>query len=469
MSERPTTGERERKATAPPAAHGAQASRQPPLDGVEPSAGNVLHWGRGRLRQVLPRVVGRCMSYSALPEFDEALMSAVSRFYGVDVDVATAETDILEDDFERVRFFPWFLWDYPIPPSAGAPQVMHDDMAHHTIGSRFLTEAELSGFERALVTALTRSALAFIEVSSVERDEGALSVVELSRGEPLAVYDPSLAAELSAGQIALVRLIRFDEETGPVVGLDAAIDAIYAVLPHETRPMVEMELDRLLGGEREPLTVLKTHAPELLDFAEHVLSTLTEPPSPLNPDHEPVVLCQTVLGHEAARALEPALRGGAGPFKAESPVLWTWREDERVVGVIAAEGARLKVMASSRERFARVRGWLDSVRCGVAPLHSETTLEVAGPLWLASGTRPTWLIDQDVMRCALRELPRWLSRWPDEPHPAVGGKTPRSLLATPDGHGAVARLIERTRPVAGEAAGCLDEWLARSLAPVHLA
>ena len=497
MSERPTHGDRERKAphSSIPANGSLMAAGRPLVPVVpgpassaesadapqtfvaqEPAAseGQVIHWGRRRLRQALPKVVSRCMSFSASPEFDEALTSAVSRFYGVDVDVATAETDILEDDYERVRFFPWFLWDFPLPPRLGS--LVHDEPSFVTVGSRFLEVAELTAFEREVLVALTRSSLAFIEVLSVDPVNGALVVLDLASQTRLEVYDPSLANELEVGLVALVRLIGFtpahrDGHTDDH-GVDAAIDAIYAVLPHETRPLVELELERILAGEREPLTVLKTHAPELLDFAEHVLSTLTEPPAPLNADREPLVLCHTIVPRGREPGLVALLEAPGSPFSRASqngPSAWLWREDERVVAIIAERetGAnrgerRLVAMASSRERLVRLYAWLERVGEPVPVMHAEATLDAAGEEWLATGARPAWLLDPDVAANTHKALARWIVRWPDQPHPAIGGRTPRHLAREPGGHELVARLIERARNIAGDEARALEDWLLRT-------
>lgn len=491
MSERPTHGDRERKAPHSPAS-GSPTGRPvvPVVAGPVPAAeiadphepastdGQVIHWGRRRLRQALPKVVARCMSFSASPEFDDALTSAVSRFYGVDVDVATAETDILEDDYERVRFFPWFLWDYPLPPKLGS--LVHDEPSFVTVGSRFLEHAELTTFEREVLVALTQSSLAFVELLSADTQSGALVVLDLASQTRLEVYDPSLASELEVGLVALVRLIRFGHsarEGRPADhGVDAAIDAIYAVLPHETRPLVELELERLLSGEREPLTVLKTHAPELLDFAEHVLSTLTEPPAPLNADREPLVLCHTLVPRGREGDVVALLEAPGSPFlRTPQPGenAWLWREDDRVVGLIAERPGRLDApssgreprllaMASSRERFARLQTWLERAGEPLPAMRAEATLDAAGQGWLASGAPPAWLLDPDVASSTRQALSRWILRWPDQPHPAIGGRTPRHLAREPGGHELVARLIDRARAVAGDEARALEDWLLRT-------
>ena len=73
---------------------------------------NVLWWEHGRLRQCMPLLECRAMAYTAKPRFDDALVGAARDFYGLEMDVASVELEILEDDSQRLRFLPWFIWDW---------------------------------------------------------------------------------------------------------------------------------------------------------------------------------------------------------------------------------------------------------------------------------------------------------------------------------------------------------------------
>ena len=111
----------------------------------------VLSWELARLRQSMPGLVRRAMSFSALPCFDGDLIAAVRDYYGLEMDVAAAEAEILEDDDERIRFFPWFLWDWQ--PENGGP----------THGKRFLEDEPHAAHERRLIEALNTSYVGFYE------------------------------------------------------------------------------------------------------------------------------------------------------------------------------------------------------------------------------------------------------------------------------------------------------------------
>lgn len=428
-------------------------------------AAAVLSWAEGRLRLTLPKVVGRCMSFSAATCFDDALLAAVQRFYGVEVDVATAETEILEDDFERVRFFPWFLWDFELPDDG------------RSVGERFRDEAELDAFEQSLVDALLSSSVTFIEVLGVRPADQALDARDLHDGELLELRDPGLSKDLAPGQLALVRLVR--EPSSRVTAAQggpqamALVDAIYAVLPCDARAMVEDEMTRLVSGERDTLRVLKARGPELLDFAEHVLTVLTAQPTLINGEGEPIVLCRKVVTGAAAQSLGAMLQTIHGATTVEGlagfsvdpvhPRSYRFIEGDRLIGWLRPRDERFRggetgawfLETSARERLERLEKVLVKAGADLPPLHVEEDLACAATQWLARGETDRWLEDPEVASAFRRGLGEWLAGWADTPHPALGKKSPREAMADPEGEVAVERLLQRVKQVAG------DEALAR--------
>ena len=87
-----------------------------PQSGAPEARVPVISYDVCRLRQMLPRVVSSCMAYSSLACFDDELVKGVLEFYGLELDIATAEAEILDIECERVRFYPWFLWDWRTHP-----------------------------------------------------------------------------------------------------------------------------------------------------------------------------------------------------------------------------------------------------------------------------------------------------------------------------------------------------------------
>ncbi len=75
-----------------------------PCLGADESPVLVISYDICRLRQMLPRTVSACMSYSSMTCFDDELVKGVLEFYGLELDIATAEAAILDVECERVRF-----------------------------------------------------------------------------------------------------------------------------------------------------------------------------------------------------------------------------------------------------------------------------------------------------------------------------------------------------------------------------
>ena len=219
--------------------------------------------------------------------------------------------------------------------------------------------------------------------------------------------------------------------------------------------MVEAELAHMMVGldANGMARLMKERAPELLDFAEHVLHKLTEPPTFLNVDDEPVVLCRTFIA-DAQGASANALPGAtASLFIGSGNGRAVWDEDGRTIGWMRSSSGGWIVESSSRERFARVTEALGHLGVRLPALHSEEELARAVAQWLAMGECEAWLTDPEVERAFRGQLGESLAQWPDQPHPALGRRTPREVKGEPGGDLVVARLLQRVRKVAGEAAG----------------
>jgi len=417
----------------------------------EPRGAIVIAWEEARLKAIMPRVVSRAMSYSAMACFDEALIASVQRFYGLDVDVATAETEVLEDDIERVRFFPWFLWDFTFE-GAGAAGV--------TVGRRFLAEGDLTPVERRVLVALCDTVVDFWEVTAIVG--GGLVVRSLALGERARIDDEVLARELVPGQVLQGRLVvippEAEDEAAQASLPVALIDAIYAVLPAATRAQVEAELLSVAGaleefGSERMRERLKQHAPELIDFAEYLLESAGEAAVVANADGETMVLCSTIvpLGH--ALALEAALVSGELDFRATSGDTWVYEDDGKPIGFVTHDAIRGRwiVGAPSRERLARMCGRLRDAGLATAGLHAEETLERAATSWIETGVAgPHLNADPEVRRA----FEGWVGgRWIDTPNAWLGDASPRVAARDEALRPALAGLVARLEAILGRPVG----------------
>ena len=390
---------------------------------------NVLSYERGRLRQALPKVVGRCMSFSAMTCFDPSLVAAVFRFYGLEVDVATAETEILEDESERVRFFPWFLWDW------------RPDDEPDTVGERFMRESDLSDWEIRLAEGLCRSYVGFYEV--LGREGVTVHLLDLATQEVLLVPDEALAADVADNQIVQARLVRFGGADDAV----AMVDAVYAALPPEARAAVKLELESVLGEAPRRDLLLKSFAPELLDFADHLIDSLGQPPVAENTDGESLSLVLGAVRGAGASALLAALDARPEGVVELEPGLHVVRDVERTLGFIdARDPQRLWLGANSLARHEALDGWAAAVSGGAARcgLKSVEDFGRAVQRWAERGGGGLWLTADAEVRAAVGDwFAAWARHWADMPLAALGERTPREAVRDAAGRTLVEKMLAR--------------------------
>jgi hypothetical protein len=334
------------------------------------------------------------MSFSALPCFDGDLIAAVRDYYGLEMDVAAAEAEILEDDDERIRFFPWFLWDWQ--PQDGGP----------TLGKRFLDDEPHAPHERRLIEGLNASYVGFYEAVD---DATSVGVVlrEIATHDTIHLFDEGLDGELRAGQILQCRLVNVHATDAEHV----LIDAVYAVLPSEAREVIEAEIATLptdLGGIAK---AFKCYTAEFLEVAEQLLERLAVPPEPRNADGGPMVLCQSLLRGEAARQVEGCLSAGSSSFVPLTDDLWRWNQEGKPAGFVHRRpGGAIALGAPSAQHLAALETVVTDVSGARIPsLKSLTDFVVAAEGWAThGGGGDAWLLALPEVRDATRV---WATRW----------------------------------------------------------
>jgi hypothetical protein len=424
MSEQTPRGDVPREPDARP--EGPDISPRPP-------SVNVLSWEVGRLRQSLPLIVGRCMAFSAMTRFDEDLISAVREFYGLELDVATAEAEILEDEDERVRFFPWFLWDWRTEP--GLP----------TIGERFLSEGDHAPHEERLLDALCQSCVGFYEALEDATPVG-VRLRDMATGDVLQVEDEGLAGDLFAGHILQARLVGVEGEgPRPLV----LVDAVYACLPPEAATAVRVELESFDDGSADVVDSLKSYVAEMLHFADHLLESLARPPEALNGDGQPLVLCQSTVKAPPSWVARQALDGAPDRFRASGDGLWAFTPPEgggATLGFIdAREAGRVVLAANSPARLDALGGaFTDATGITRPGLHSVQDFDAAVERWAERGGGDIWLaLDPDVQRAVQQWLQSWARTWLDMPPPFLDDRTPREAVREGDGRRRVEAMLTR--------------------------
>jgi hypothetical protein len=345
------------------------------------------------LRQSLPTLVRRAMSFSALPCFDVDLIAAVRDYYGLEMDVAAAEAEILEDDDERIRFFPWFLWDWK--PADG----------RSSLGQRFLDEETHAPHERRLIEALSTSYVGFYEAKGDATASG-VQLRNLATDEVVHLFDEGLEGELYGGQIVQCRLVRVQSSDAEYV----LIDAVYAVLPCEARDALDAELATLpqeVGGES---SAFKRYTAEFLEVAEQLLETLACPPEPRNSDGALMVLCQSLLVGDEASQIAVCLESGGGHFEPLTEGLWRWNQDGQPAGFLhRRQGGAITLGAPSTRHLEALEKVVTDVSGARVPaLKSLTDFVIAAEGWAEHGGGDPWFLALPEVRDATRA---WASRW----------------------------------------------------------
>ncbi len=374
--------------TAPAASCIVESQTEP----LSPATASVLCWEQARMRHSLPVLVRRAMRFTAQAEFDAPLIDAVKDYYGLDMDVATAESEILEDDDERIRFFPWFLWDWR-PADGGA-----------TVGERFLAAGGLARYERRVVEALCASYVGFYQAAG-DATEAGVSLRDLATGEVLWLADEGLQGDLHADEILQARLVRVAGATAPVV----LIDAVYAVLPAKARAAVERELDGLPLDLGPVQRLLELYAAEMLEFAEHLLERLAQPPVALNADGDRLVLCQSTVRGVAARRCEEAIRASAC-FTPVLAGLWRWSPDGAPRGFVRrCRDGRLLLGATCADRLEAMEGEISQLSgVELPPMRSMTDFATEAERWTEGTGSEPWLRTLPDVAEAMRS---WVDAW----------------------------------------------------------
>ena len=391
------------------------------------AGGLVLSLELTRLRQALPLVVRRAMGFTARHKFDDLLLMAVRHYYGLDLDLCGVEHEILDDDDERIRFLPWFLWDWR--SSSDEP----------TVGEQFLVTCEHTTLDERLLQGLCDSYVGYFLALETATRNG-VWLQDMATGRRLHVADEGLDGELFDGQVLQARLV--EVESGG--SQHFLIDAVYAILPAQARTSVESEMRALITPGCDPVVEMKDAANELIEFSEHLLESLSRPPRMNSPESGPLLLCQTaVRGTDTVELIEAARSSERLKLEPVGDRVFVWTEGEVALGFVAEEGpGRWAFGALSRERFDELRTLVDPDGELPMPLVSLTDVEAVAERWITQGGGERWLSLFPQVEGAVRQwVECWTLGWADRPVISLGHRTPREAVRRSEGRRQVERLV----------------------------
>lgn len=366
----------------------------------------TVDFERLRLRALLASLHDEVLDYSLDRRFSRTLERAARRAYGNEPRPSALLTELMENDVERERFFPWAIWD-----------VRHDRGG--SIGARFLAEhgGDLSEAERGLAALFLASHVAFYEV--VASDVPGVRVRDVASGREIVVSDSGAASgPLVTGSVVFARLLEGATFT--------RFERVLVVLSPARFAQVQQRLPKL---PRTPVAWRRAY-PDLIQLLDEVREAGVEITTA---EGETIVPCVAVFRHRARGAVAAALREarvvcGAG----EGWLAVGDAAEAQPLGVATVHGRRLHVTCATVERSGRVRDLLEA-RLGAHEVSWVTTifsnLDFVAIEMLETLRLPEPQVHDPALATALCQVvPEFLAEWWDVPNARLNGATPREVL-----------------------------------------
>ena len=433
-----------------------------------------------RLSEAHDRLVGRLLPYATRTFGEEAIRVAMHEF----MLWPEPADEIGEETLDRVGplFWPWFLfnWEYdpkdvelelPGPEGRTAAELYAEER-----GSR------LDPLERRLIECVNRTPYSFWEVLHVDKGKG-MRLQDVFKGTQIDVQERSGSEYVQPGDLLYGRAVPVDG-VGMLLGLGPTI------VPPGRKPDI-IRLRRKLRRGRSSVTDDTLHEwdIEIRDLYLHIDHSLHSRPKLCNTDGEPIEfhrliyevssaeeafekLCGLCVTATAEELRADAKRDDTGRMvRAEFP--WDRQGhnispglSNTVLGHIVIAERRLTAEANSARRAEALRSKIDARLGGRAHFKMDEIQAVDSMmkerrgvgLEQKSSADHDELMQHPEVREQVSEIIRghWES-WITQKIPALGGKTPKQAVKSPDGREAVEALLkdaERDRgqdPVTAEA------------------
>ena len=324
----------------------------------------------------------------------------------------------------------------------------------------------LNRLERTLLAHINREPYSFWEVLKVDRGKR-MWLKDVVEGSSIEVQERLGSEHVEQGDLLFGRAVTVDG-VGMLVGL-API-----VIPPRSKPHI-IRLRNHLGGDDRPITrdTLGMWDIEIRDLYFQIDRSLFSPPRVTNTDGDPIEfhrliydvppleetfekLCDLCATREPRELRRDALLDKEGKIiRIEIP--WSRRGhtlspemDDTIVGRIVLNGPRLMAEVNSARRAETLRGAIDArlgdgARFRLDEIQDAASLiddRWAGSIKVETPTEENEFMEDPAIQERLSEMVsgHW-ERWVDEKIPALGGKTPRQAVQSPDGREAVEALL----------------------------
>lgn len=348
------------------------------------------------------------------------------------------------DESSRMIFDSWRFYDW----------IGEDEDS--TVASHYLAVAALTGSVDPAVIELIRAAnaepISAFQVKSLRPGRG-LFIHDLLSGRERFVADRTLSQGVPPHAVVVGRLLSL-----------GSITIFDAVAPHPLPPdyadvligWFEEDAERRIPVAAAQLRLLASTVLEAYADALHELfEARHERPILHNTSGDLVVLCKETWAIQGAsraavveqlRSLGLTSNGGAGV----APLVLSWfagrehQDPEMVLGHVTVTDEEVVLETNSHERRDRLKTELERALAGL--VNHTDSLENS-PEELVDSEKPAPSLPEDVVPPEVaRELmasflSNYYGQWPDEPLPALRGRTPRQAVKTRAGRAEVEAII----------------------------
>ncbi|ART68354.1 hypothetical protein BTO20_06975 [Mycobacterium dioxanotrophicus] len=274
------------------------------------------------------------------------------------------------------------------------------------------------------------------EVEHVNRGLG-FTVRDLRTGDTHEVQEKSGSRQLKAGQLICARVL----PAGDTMQLFGGMEPVAL---HERDALIE-----LLDAEPDPT--------ELVAF----LSRRFAPPTMVNTDGDPIVMCRATVKADDVAGLQTALDDRYHRSADQDLPQWyehiTTHGMNRIGASLTLDGEMLTVDTNSERRMARVLAALKQLDPELQVVEEvRRPLDDFDDVAALAAHMPAQDADSPEVAAALEDFIRdYETKWLDQPIPALNGHTPRQAADDPTRRGDLIKLLD-SFPVDGAARGGMD-------------
>lgn len=375
-------------------------------------------------------------------------------------------------------FLPWMLFNWE--PRSNLRTGEHGrTIAEHYAGEKGHLLGEL---DRKLIEAVNRKPYTFYEILDVEPGKR-VHLREVFTEDTISVEERSGSKQLKPADLVFGRAVVVDG-VGMIIGLSS-----YAIPPRYKPSLIELRR-RMKKKGAATVEFLKWET-KIREAYLNIDRALFSPPQLCNTDGDPLEFHKLLFEIESAEEAFVELAPLCATASAQELRRWAKKDsdgdvlsaeihwsrkghkmtaamDNTLLGNMLIQPRRLTVTVNSANRARTIRKEIES-RLGERVRFRLDEIQDTGAM-MAEFSRQGAVLPKDPKKDSLMQNPevrrlvaammkeQW-ERWVDEKIPALGGRTPRSMVRTKDGREAVEALLadaERRTAGANEEDGGLE-------------